>query len=570
MHYHIALLTGDITSDRISGVFSGDTGFYNDLMEQRDHAMSMHPEYLRTLSDGAVKVKGQGVISIAEAKSICLDLCYKGPTIAHNGLSIHSSWLPVSWQEVYLAVNQSSVVNVNGNVEDPFLVLKELREAASKRLFGEVVVNGVIVEYAMTSEIDVDRCLVEELLPSNAPLSLRVVHNKHGACGLQRVSFVKRITAGTHYLFVDGAAFLLNIQEHEVKGAKLHAMFALRNAHSGNVSVRGTRSADLEEVVNAYIKSRGSLNFKGTKVESKGLFIDDLIEEFLDCASLSRRIRVYGSTSDVMGTMKMIKEHMRRYNSSRIVIGDLRVYYSVLDNEKEEALSMIKGRLSEDSKVPLGVFELIDAFSQSAVMCVHRNGETVRLDKHVPRGIAIRKMIGERLEDKPLESRVVVDGKLNDSKNVVDALNILQEDSKKWSCGFFHVDGARVAHCLQPNELVEAQDLLLRKLTGLERKMTEQEKPASATAPDHYKAFHGDSEQWLDTMKNTRFKDPRRMVAALELQVRKYLDREGGKDSTVQELTKAAKYLVYWILYLKTNGKSTFQDVHKIFDAAGL
>ena len=67
-------------------------------------------------------------------------------------------------------------------------------------------------------------------------------------------------------------------------------------------------------------------------------------------------------------------------------------------------------------------------------------------------------------------------------------------------------------------------------------------------------------------MKQTRFQDPVRMEAVCEINVRKYLDRLGRKDNKIQELTKSAKWLVYWILYLKTGGKATMKDVHKIFE----
>lgn len=69
--------------------------------------------------------------------------------------------------------------------------------------------------------------------------------------------------------------------------------------------------------------------------------------------------------------------------------------------------------------------------------------------------------------------------------------------------------------------------------------------------PTHYKKFLDDYE-WIDAMSRiSRFKNPEKFKAALELQIRKYLDRLGGKDTEVQELKKARFYLQYLISYIE-------------------
>jgi hypothetical protein len=44
-------------------------------------------------------------------------------------------------------------------------------------------------------------------------------------------------------------------------------------------------------------------------------------------------------------------------------------------------------------------------------------------------------------------------------------------------------------------------------------------------------------------------KDPKIFSGAVEMQIRKYLDRNGQKDDVIQELLKARWYLNYLIAY---------------------
>lgn len=90
-------------------------------------------------------------------------------------------------------------------------------------------------------------------------------------------------------------------------------------------------------------------------------------------------------------------------------------------------------------------------------------------------------------------------------------------------------------------------------------------KKKDAINPSHYKDYIDDM-QWLDAMsKIPTLRKPERFKAALELQIRKYLDRNGSKDATIQELKKARFYLQYLISYIENDEKPIFAaDVHKL------
>lgn len=69
--------------------------------------------------------------------------------------------------------------------------------------------------------------------------------------------------------------------------------------------------------------------------------------------------------------------------------------------------------------------------------------------------------------------------------------------------------------------------------------------------PSHYQGYCQDL-QWLETMQYLpHFRDPKCFLAAVELQVRKYLDRSGGKDKELQETEKALWYLKFMTAYMK-------------------
>lgn len=94
-----------------------------------------------------------------------------------------------------------------------------------------------------------------------------------------------------------------------------------------------------------------------------------------------------------------------------------------------------------------------------------------------------------------------------------------------------------------------------------------------AVNPSHHKQFMvGEFQgqdvifQWLEAQQfMPRFRNPESLKAAVELQVRKYLDRNGGKDPELQELQKALWYLKFLVAYVKNGDKPiAVADIEKI------
>jgi len=86
----------------------------------------------------------------------------------------------------------------------------------------------------------------------------------------------------------------------------------------------------------------------------------------------------------------------------------------------------------------------------------------------------------------------------------------------------------------------------------------------NAVDPKHYKGYV-DELQWLDTMSRIpTLRDPAKFEAAVELQIRKYLDRNGQKDDSLQELQKALWYLKYLIAYKKAGRPIKVGEVESI------
>ena len=88
-----------------------------------------------------------------------------------------------------------------------------------------------------------------------------------------------------------------------------------------------------------------------------------------------------------------------------------------------------------------------------------------------------------------------------------------------------------------------------------------------AINPSHYQGYVMDL-QWLETMQYLpSFRDPNCFKAAVELQVRKYLDRLGGKDAEVQEVAKALWYLKFLLAYIKNNNSPIrVKDIEKLLN----
>jgi len=85
--------------------------------------------------------------------------------------------------------------------------------------------------------------------------------------------------------------------------------------------------------------------------------------------------------------------------------------------------------------------------------------------------------------------------------------------------------------------------------------------------PDHYKEYMPDL-QWLEAMQYLpRFKNkPDVFAGAVELQIRKYLDRNGGKDEEIQELSKALWYMKFLVAYLKEGKPIRIEAINKILE----
>jgi hypothetical protein len=91
--------------------------------------------------------------------------------------------------------------------------------------------------------------------------------------------------------------------------------------------------------------------------------------------------------------------------------------------------------------------------------------------------------------------------------------------------------------------------------------------PVSVINPTHYQGYVMEL-QWLETMQYLpNFRDPACFKAAVELQVRKYLDRNGRKDKELQELEKAIWYLRFLAAYVKNGNKPIrVKDIESILN----
>jgi hypothetical protein len=83
--------------------------------------------------------------------------------------------------------------------------------------------------------------------------------------------------------------------------------------------------------------------------------------------------------------------------------------------------------------------------------------------------------------------------------------------------------------------------------------------------PSHYQDYMPDM-QWLEAMQYLpRFRNnPEAFKGAVELQIRKYLDRNGGKDEELQELSKALWYMKFLVAYTKEGKPIKIEAINKI------
>jgi hypothetical protein len=84
----------------------------------------------------------------------------------------------------------------------------------------------------------------------------------------------------------------------------------------------------------------------------------------------------------------------------------------------------------------------------------------------------------------------------------------------------------------------------------------------SAVDPIHYKNYIADL-QWVDAMSEIpTLRKPERFIAALEMQIRKYLDRREQKDDDVQEMGKTLAYMAYLYVYMR-DGSARMEDIQR-------
>lgn len=127
------------------------------------------------------------------------------------------------------------------------------------------------------------------------------------------------------------------------------------------------------------------------------------------------------------------------------------------------------------------------------------------------------------------------------------------------------------------NELTK-QTRILATLDDLEEHISSRERAAAWKPkvvekdhinPTHYQAYiktEIEELQWLEAMQYLpHYRDPKAFLAAVELQVRKYLDRSGGKDEELQETKKAMWYLRFMTAYMANGYKPIrVKDIDKL------
>jgi hypothetical protein len=138
--------------------------------------------------------------------------------------------------------------------------------------------------------------------------------------------------------------------------------------------------------------------------------------------------------------------------------------------------------------------------------------------------------------------------------------------------GVIYVFDNRNAEGLDAIDLLECEDDIAAWQEKLERdyawkpETLEPADPKDHINPSHYKSYVKEM-QWIEAMQYVigERKGPDHFVAAVELQVRKYLDRNGRKDAELQELTKGLWYYKFMLAYVK-NGKKPIRvkDIHGI------
>jgi hypothetical protein len=95
-------------------------------------------------------------------------------------------------------------------------------------------------------------------------------------------------------------------------------------------------------------------------------------------------------------------------------------------------------------------------------------------------------------------------------------------------------------------------------------------KPKDHINPSHYQGYIQEL-QWLESMQYLpRFRNPESFIAAVELQGRKYWDRNGGKDEEAQELQKGIWYFKFLLAYILNDRKPIrVADINRLIGDMG-
>jgi hypothetical protein len=149
---------------------------------------------------------------------------------------------------------------------------------------------------------------------------------------------------------------------------------------------------------------------------------------------------------------------------------------------------------------------------------------------------------------------------------IVDEEHIFEHD---WNKGFYRVF-EKLNSCIPLKEFLTYDDYLSwrtaqERVTAWKPTLLE-EYPSLLTVPvkdhinpSHYQAYIKTLQeelQWLEAMQYLpRFRNPEVFIGAVELQGRKYWDRNGGKDEEAQELQKGIWYFKFLLAYILNDRK---------------
>jgi hypothetical protein len=131
---------------------------------------------------------------------------------------------------------------------------------------------------------------------------------------------------------------------------------------------------------------------------------------------------------------------------------------------------------------------------------------------------------------------------------------VTEERNRAWACGY-----DKEKHKWDPFDPIETEIRMTSAASELDLSADD---PVS---PEHYKNFFEDK-QWIEYMQSlpTYAGNRANMAAALEWQVRNYLDRRGRKAESPKDLEKALWYLKFWVAYERAGRNILVEEVDKI------